>query len=488
MSQHRWDGIQQILLVTGIVLTGVGLLMLVPAIVDALAENPDWEVFTASGAIVLFLGIALALANRTGHPFSLGRRDAFLLTATVWIAVAMAGAIPLAFAELGLDYADALFESVSGLTTTGSTVLIGLDTKPPGVLLWRALLQWMGGIGIIVMAVAILPFLRVGGMQLFQTESSDRSQKALPGITQIAISIGALYAALTALCALALLLAGMSVFDAITHAMTTLSTGGYSTRDHSIGHFDNLAIEIIIIVFMTIGGLTFSLIVAAALGRRRILLRDTQIQTYLLLLAAAIVVLALWRVAAGDADALTALRESAFSVTSIVTTTGFVTTDYGLWGPFAVAVFFMLMFVGGCTGSTSGAIKVFRWQILYQSAIRQVHAILSPHRVRLILYNGGEVNEDVISSVLSFLTLFFLGWIVLALGLSLFGLDFLTATSAAATAITNVGPGLGPIVGPAGTFATMPDGAKLLLSVGMLLGRLEIYTLVVLLFPAFWRD
>lgn len=460
--------------------------MCLPAIADVAADNPDWQVFLTAAVFTLFVGGTLALSSR-GNIRTITPRQGFVLTTTLWLVIPAFAALPFAFADMDLSYTDAFFESMSGLTTTGSTVIRSLDVAPPGVLIWRALLQWLGGIGVIAMAIAILPLLRIGGMQLFRMESSDRSEKAMPRTTQLVAYIAFIYLAASVVCAIAYWAAGMRGFDAIAHAMTTIATGGFSTYDASIAHFDSPVIEYIGVVFMLVGSLPFVLYLRALRGNARPLIRDDQVRLFLLIVIIAIFAVAYYRYETG-VEIGTALREAAFNVVSIITGTGYATADYGAWGSFGLMMFFFLMFVGGCAGSTTCGIKIFRFQVLYATAVTQVRRLLEPHGVYLAYYNRKPIPEEVSASVMAFFFLYVLSYAVIAIALGLIGVDFLTAASGAATAISNVGPGLGPTIGPSGTFATLSDSAKWILSAGMLLGRLELFTVVVLLLPSFWRD
>ena len=460
--------------------------MCLPAIADVAADNPDWQVFLTAAVFTLFVGGTLALSSR-GNIRTITPRQGFVLTTTLWLVIPAFAALPFAFADMDLSYTDAFFESMSGLTTTGSTVIRSLDVAPPGVLIWRALLQWLGGIGVIAMAIAILPLLRIGGMQLFRMESSDRSEKAMPRTTQLVAYIAFIYLAASVVCAIAYWAAGMRGFDAIAHAMTTIATGGFSTYDASIAHFESPVIECIGVVFMLVGSLPFVLYLRALRGNARPLIRDDQVRLFLLIVIIAIFAVAYYRYETG-VEIGTALREAAFNVVSIITGTGYATADYGAWGSFGLMMFFFLMFVGGCAGSTTCGIKIFRFQVLYATAVTQVRRLLEPHGVYLAYYNRKPIPEEVSASVMAFFFLYVLSYAVIAIALGLIGVDFLTAASGAATAISNVGPGLGPTIGPSGTFATLSDSAKWILSAGMLLGRLELFTVVVLLLPSFWRD
>jgi len=475
-----------VLLVNGILLLILAAAMLIPALLDLLVDNPDWEVFLAAAFVTGFAGGALTLTTwNSGQDLSL--RAAFLLTSSTWVVLPAFGALPFVFSELALSYTDAFFEAMSGLTTTGSTVITGLDVAPPGLLIWRSLLQWIGGIGIIVTAIAILPLLQIGGMQLFRLESSETSEKALPSAAQIAATVGVIYVVLTSVCALAMWIAGMSAFEASAHAMTTIATGGFSTSDSSVGHFDSAAVDYVVTVFMIVGSLPFLLYYQVLRGRPLQLWRDAQVRWFVAIVAIVVLGMTVWQVLANQVGALSAFRYAAFNVTSIITGTGYSTTDYGQWGSFAVATFLFIMFIGGCAGSTSCGIKVFRFQVLYATARSQMHRLLQPHGVFVSHFNRRPISEAVMTSVMSFFFLFALCFAVLALLLSLLGLDLLTAVSAAGTAIANVGPGLGPEVGPSGTFQGLPDAAKWLMAAGMLLGRLELLPVLALFTRDFWR-
>jgi trk system potassium uptake protein TrkH len=437
--------LRPIAFVLGILLAILALAMLIPASVDAAIGHPDWQVFTAAAGVTLFIGGALILTSRSGWSgFTL--RQGFIMTNLAWLVTATFGALPFAFSELELSYTDAFFESMSGVTTTGSTVITGLDAAPPGILLWRAILQWLGGIGIIVMAVAVLPILQVGGMQLFRVEAFE-TDKVAPRAAQIAGSIGIVYVFLTGVAWIVLWALGMSSFEAVAHAMTSIATGGFSTSDGS-----------------------------------------SQVRALLGILAVAIALTCLWLWQKDIMDPGGALRYATFNVISIMTGTGYVTADFGQWGGFVLTIMFLLMFIGGCAGSTTCGIKIFRFQVLYATAKVQLSRLMHPNGVFVPYYNKRPIPETVAASVMGFFFLFITSFALLAVALGLIGLDLVTALSGAATAIANVGPGLGDIIGPAGTFAPLPDEAKWCLSAGMLLGRLELFTVLVLLVPDFWRS
>ena len=475
------------LFILGALLAVMSFGMLWPAMAEWVDQGPDGAVFVACFFITVFAGVMLMLGFRPRVKLSLNIQQAFVLTAAAWIVLTMFAALPFSLSSLHLSYVDAFFETMSGFTTTGSSVIVGLDKAPSGVLWWRSLLQWFGGVGIIVMAVAVLPFLRIGGMQLFRTESSDRSEKILPRVQQISVAILTFYGLVSLASTMALWAVGLSFFDAANHMMAAIATGGFSTRDASVGALANPAAEWILTATMFIGGSTFPLWIQSWTQRKWLFLHDSQLRLYTLLILVNSLGLAIWHIVANKAPALTALRDSLFSVVSIVTTTGFVTSDYTTWGNFPIVLIFFLTFVGACTGSTAGGIKMFRLQILYQMARIQLLRLTHPNAVIVPTFNHREISREVINSVAGFVFLYFFCFVVLSIGLGLFGLDLDSSLSGAATALGNVGPGVGELIGPSGNFSTLPDGAKWLLALGMLLGRLELLTLLVLLMPSFWR-
>lgn len=478
--------LRPVLLIIGILLSTLGCAMLLPAAYEVIHNGSDWLVFIASSMLTLFVGIALAIAN-SGKRQDLSIREAFILAIFSWVSLATFGALPFLFSTLELSLANAFFESMSGLTTTGATVITGLDEAPRGILLWRSLLQWLGGIGIIVMALAVLPMLKIGGMQLFKVEGFDTPEKILPRATQISGNLTAIYFIFTVACMIAYYMLGMQWFDAANHAMTTIATGGYSSKDLSIGHYNNIAIEINCMIFMIVGSIPFLLYVKAFRRGPIWVFRDEQVIGFLVTLAFFICVLTFhqsWVNAMAWEDAL---RYSSFNIISIMTGTGYVSTDYGIWSAFAVSIMFLVMFIGGCSGSTSCGIKIFRFQIILAAIGYRVKTLIYPNGMFTATYNGHPVSASVIGSVMIFLFLFVLCFFALSLALELTGLDSVTAMSASASALANVGPGLGAVVGPTGHFGTLPDTAKWLLSFGMLLGRLELFAVLVLFTPSFWR-
>ncbi|WP_028694850.1 TrkH family potassium uptake protein [Pseudomonas cremoricolorata] len=472
--------------IIGIFLITLAVSMTVPMATLVMFERTeDLPSFLWSSLITLGAGLALVLPGRP-EDVHLRPRDMYLLTVSSWVVVCIFAALPFLLTQ-HISYTNAFFESMSGITATGATVLSGLDHLSPGILMWRSMLHWLGGIGFIAMAVAILPLLRIGGMRLFQTESSDRSEKVMPRSHMVAKSIVLVYVGITVLGSLAFWWAGMSLFDGINHAMSAISTGGFSTSDLSLAKWDIPAVHWVAVVVMICGSLPFTLYVATLRGNRGALLRDQQVQGLLGLLVATWVVLGTWYWATTDLHWLDALRHVALNVTSVVTTTGFALGDYSLWGNFSLMLFFYLGFIGGCSGSTAGGIKIFRFQVAYILLKANLNQLIHPRAVIKQKYNGHRLDEEIVRSILTFSFFFAITICVIALLLSLLGVDWMTALTGAAGTVSGVGPGLGEVIGPAGNYASLPDAAKWILAGGMLLGRLEIITVLVLCMPAFWR-
>ncbi|MBE9639162.1 TrkH family potassium uptake protein [Salipiger mangrovisoli] len=467
-----------VVFINGLVLVFFAALM----VIDALIFPDTAKVFALSGALLGTLGAMVSVASSSSF-LGLGRLHTFLLTSSVWMTAAIAGAVPLAM--WSLTPVDALFEAMSGITTTGSTVMSGLDTTPRGIIMWRAVLQGVGGVGFIVTGIALLPILKVGGMQLFRTESSDKGDKELSNAAMFASATLKIYGALMGLCALVYLAGGMSLFDAVTHALTTLSTGGYSGYDASFGHFESAFLQWAATLFMLLGAFPFAWYIR---GIHRRTVRSEQVEAMLITLALVIIGLTVWLVWTSGEAPLIALRMVAFNVVSVVTTTGYATTDYTAWGPFAVVAFFILTAVGGCTGSTAGGAKAMRWVVFSKAARAQLKMIRSPHRVISMKYEGRRIEDDVLAGVITFFVIYMGTFLGLTTLLAFHDLDLATASSGALTALANVGPGVGSIIGPAGNFSSLSDSVKVILTFGMYLGRLEILTVFVLFTPVFWRE
>ncbi len=476
--------LRPVLNVLGFLYVGLATAMLIPAIVDVAQKNADWQAFVFSALLTGMIGMLLSIAVGGSLREGLDTRQTFILTTLSWATLPAFGALP--FLWLGIGYADAVFEAVSGFTTTGSTVLTGLDGLPPGLLVWRSMLQWMGGVGIIVMAIVLLPFLRIGGMQLFQSESSDRSEKIVSRSVELIRLIGLAYLFLTVLCIAAYLATGMELFDAFNHALTTIATGGYSTHDESFGYFKNPASGWVAVVFMIIGALPFVLLIQALRGHPLQLWRDPQVRALLGFLALVSLTLTVYLGINMRFPFEEALLRATFNVVSIVTGTGYALGDFSQWGAPVVGITLLLMFVGGCTGSTTGGIKIFRFLVFFGTVRAHLRRMVRPHRIMSEEYAGTRLTPELSFSVLAFLVVYMGTVGIITVALSFFDLDLVTAISAAATSVGNVGPGLGPVIGPAGHFAPLPDGAKWLLSFAMLVGRLELFTVFVLLDPDFW--
>ena len=470
----------------GILITILGLAVAVPGFVDLRAGHDNAWVFFFNSFVCLFFGGSLVLSNR-GSPVVMQPRQIFLLTPASWFLASAFAALPLYMSDLNLRFVDAFFEGVSGMTTTGATVLSGLDDMSPGILVWRSMMQWIGGVGVIAFAIVLLPYLKVGGMQLFRSEASGHTEKVMPRSTEIVGSLVKIYLLLTALCAVSYFALGMNGFDAINHAMTTISTGGFSTHDQSFGHFDAPSLHYAASFFMLLGALPFVLYIRLFFQNRFMFFKDEQVVTLFLILSSVFVVFTGWLWMNSSYTFGVSLQYVVFNVISIVTTTGYASTDYTGWGGFSILVFLVLTYMGACAGSTSGGMKVMRLVIAAKVVARQFKVLLYPNGTFILNYQGRKLDNKIVLPVLGFLSLYVLANVVLTIALAASGVDFETALSGAATVLANVGPGLGDEIGPAGNFANLPDSAKWLLSVGMIVGRLELLTVLVLLAPQYWQ-
>lgn len=475
------------LFVLGAILNILAMFMLVPLLFSILDESDNQVAFFISAAITSLLGIiALLVGKRSNFEF-MQPRQVFLITATSWTSIGLLSGLPFWLMDHPFNLADAVFEGVSGITSTGASVFSGLDNLSRDILLWRSILNWIGGVGIIGMAIAVLPFLRVGGMRLFKTESSEWSDKAMPRARSLIAMIIYAYIALTFLCFFMYWLFGMDWFNAVNHAMTTVSTGGFSTSDASFAQFDSLSIHWIAIVFMLAAACPFVLFVRLVVNRHFTFLSDTQVKGLLLIVAAVTLILTAHLIFNKDVAPFEALTLACFNVVSIITTTGFASTDYQLWGSLALALFFFCTFVGGCSGSTSGGIKVFRLQIFMGLVKEQIVVAIHPRAVISRRYNNRLISSEIIASSISYMFLMVACLMTIAIILSMTGLDLVTSLTGATTAVMNVGPGLGNIIGPAGNYSAITDTAKWTMAAGMLLGRLEFLTIIVLFSRSFWR-
>lgn len=479
--------IRPVLMATGALVVIIALFMMVAGLASYLVYNEQWQTFVNVGLMSLVLGIFLFLSNRV-QGADLDIRQAFLLTTTVWVVLPAFSALPIYYTA-NISYASAYFEAMSGLTTTGATTITDLENAGRGLLMWRSILQWLGGIGIVVMALSIFPMLQVGGMQLFRMEYAENMEKALPRAAEIGKRITLIYGGLTIACAYLYYIQGMTKFDAVNHAMTTVATGGYSTRDSSMAYFNSESIEWTATLFMIIGALPF-ILYFHLINRLnpKPLLSDAQVRGFFLILFGAVGAMVLYQIIELNWNWHDAIRYTSFNVVSVMTGTGYATADYGLWGTLGMPLFFFLMLVGGCAGSTSCGVKVFRFQVLFEIFKAQRKRLLAPNGVFIPHYNGRPLPSQVEESVMGFFYMYLMLVAITAGILGVLGLDFITALSGAMTAVSNVGPGLGDVIGPAGNFATLPDSAKWTLSIAMLLGRLEIFTVMVLFSRSFWQN
>ena len=468
----------------GILQIILGIFMLIPTIVQFFYQEIDSSFFGASIVTIIF-GTLFFLSN-LDHDKKLNLQQAFLLTSLSWLSIAIFGSLPFIFSSVEFSFTNAFFESMSGITTTGSTIISNLEDMPKAILLWRALLQWLGGIGIIVMAITLMPIMNVGGMQLFKISSNDSTEKILPKSKEIALRLIYIYSGLTIFCGVSYNVFGMNFFDSLTHSMTTIATGGFSNYNESIGFFDSISIEISAMIFIILGSLPFIAYIKFLSGDKKIFYSDIQIKTFIKIIIFSIITLLIYLFFnnMNEID----IRSIFFNVISILTGTGYVNAQFDNWGGFPIILFLALMFIGGCAGSTTCGIKIFRIQILYSLISNQIKKIIYPKGIFVLKYDQNPVDNKFISSIISFIFMYLVIFFIITALLSLTGLDFITSISGAATSISNVGPGLGSIIGPNGNFSSLPDISKWILSLGMILGRLELFAILVLFLPSFWKN
>ena len=468
----------------GILQIILGISMVFPIIIQIIFDELDSS-FIGASLITIIFGTLFFLSN-LDHDKKLSLQNAFLLTALSWLSIAVFSSLPFIFSNLNLSITDSFFESMSGITTTGSTIITDLNSSPKAILLWRALLQWLGGIGIIVMAITLMPIMNVGGMQLFKVSSSDASEKILPKTKEITLRLILIYLILTFLCSFFYNICGMKFFDSLTHSMTTIATGGFSNYNESIGYFNNIKIEIVSMIFIILGSIPFIAYIKFLSGKKNIFYTDTQIKSFIKIIFYSILILFIYLTIFNKSFSDVSLRSISFNVISILTGTGYVTQNFDNWGSFPLIYFLILMFIGGCAGSTACGIKIFRVQILYLFLKNQLKKIIYPRGIFIIKYDNNNVNEKFMASIIAFIYLYIIIFFIITAMLSLSGLDFTTSISGAATSISNVGPGLGELIGPNGNFSQLPDFSKWILSFGMILGRLELFAILVLFLPSFW--
>ena len=468
----------------GILQIILGVFMFIPIIFQFIYSEIDSSFFGASIVTIIF-GTLFFLSN-LDHDKRLTLQQSFLLTALSWLSIAIFGSLPFIFSDLDFSFTNAFFESMSGITTTGSTIISNLNEMPKSILLWRAILQWLGGIGIIIMAITLMPIMNVGGMQLFKISSNDSSEKILPKSKEIALRLIYIYLSLTLLCCATYKFFGMNFFDSLTHSMTTIATGGFSNYNESIGFFNSVSIEISAMIFIILGSLPFIAYIKFINGNKKILINDSQIRTFFKIIFFSIIILSIYLIISDSAELN--LRSILFNIISILTGTGYVNAEFDTWGSFTLILFLGLMFIGGCAGSTTCGVKIFRIQILYLFIVNQLKKIIYPKGIFVLKYDQNPIDNKFISSIISFIYMYLVIFFILTALLSLTGLDFITSISGAATSISNVGPGLGSIIGPNGDFSSLPDISKWILTLGMILGRLELFAILVLFLPSFWRN
>ena len=476
-----------IALVCGTVVCAVGFLLLIPLITEIIYQTDSWQSYAVPILLYLIVGGSLVITNRN-IDLKISTKEAFVITVLSWFLLAILCSTPFIYAASNLSVFDALFESMSGITTTGATVMNGLDNLPKGILIWRALLQWLGGIGIVVIALFILPFLRIGGMQLFHLEGDDPYDKFLPKISSVISKIVFIYLVLTIVLFGLYYVNGMILFDAIAHSFTTISTGGFSTHDQSFAYFESHSILSIAIIFMILGSFPFLVLAQTNIKNPFATLKDHQVKIFLLVLLISISLIYFFAQSFLYGSEIRKLITISFNTISIISGTGFISENFEGWGNYASTLFLILMFIGGCAGSTTGGLKIFRFQILLKFIVIHLKKMLQPHAVIASHFNGRKIQDSTYESVMSFFFIYILTFAMSALLLSFSGLDFLTCFSAAASAISNVGPGLGEIIGPEGNYSSLSNYSKVILIFTMFLGRLEMLTIMVLFLPSFWKS
>ncbi len=478
--------LRPVLYIIGALLSVLSVFMVIPMFINIYIGNPDWNAFFLSIIATSFFGGSLMLSNAC-RDFTLSTRQAFIVTVSSWLIIALFGALPFKLSGVDLSFTNAFFESMSGITTTGATVITNLEEASPGILIWRGMLQWLGGIGIIIMALSVLPLLKVGGMQLFKSEGGGDHEKALPRVTKLALSITVIYTALTFACLFLYLASGLSPLDSFAHALTTISSGGFSTRDGGFMMLQNRGAEFTAFLFMIVSGLPFVLFLRASRGDTKAFTGNAQVRGYISILALTIAILILCMVFIDLIPLTSAIRYASFNAASIMTGTGYSNINTSDLSGYHIAILFFLMVIGGCAGSTTSGLKIFRFQVLASTSKSQIQKLIHPNGVFIPRYDEQRIPKETIMSVLSLFFIFALTFALSTVVLSWLGLDFMTALSAAMACLANVGPGFGDVIGTDGTYAPLPSAAKWILSFTMLLGRLELFTVLVLFSPYFWK-
>lgn len=475
--------------VVGFLIAGASLMMFPPALVSWWYNDGTMKLFLVSAVIVFLIGMLIFLPVRKVRQ-ELRLRDGFLIVTACWLSLALVGALPfILLSQPEISYVDAVFESMSGLTTTGATILTNIEDLPRGILYYRQQLQWLGGLGIVVLAVAILPMLRIGGMQLYRAETPGplKDSKLTPRITETAKALWLLYLGITVLCALAYWLGGMTMFDAVGHAFSTVAIGGMSTHDAGFGWFESPTLEAIATIFMVVAGINFAIhFTSWKRASAQPYFHDPELKVYasLLLGLAVLTTIALYLTGTYGSIGESA-RYASFQVISIMTTTGYTTADFSIWPGFIPIMLICIAFIGGCAGSTCGGMKVIRVMLLYRQAIREIRRLIHPNAVIPVKIGGRKTSPTVMDAVWGFFFLYVASFVMITIILNGVGVEPVTAYAAAAACLTNLGPGLGDV---SANYAGLNSTAKLILSFAMLMGRLEIFTILVLFTPAFWRD
>lgn len=479
--------IRPVVYVIGLVVSCFGAAMILPMLVDLILQNGAWYTFAEAGFLTLLLGLCMALSTKNAVGEGLTIRQTYLLTTGVFAILPVFGALPFIIGPAKLTFTDAFFEAMSGLTTTGSTIMSNLSDQHAGILLWRGMLQWFGGVSVIVVALVFLPLLRVGGMQLFRWDGYDALGNVLPRAAQVTRTVSTIYLCLSGVCLISYLLAGLKPFDAVVYTMATMATGGFGNHDSSFADL-GMAAEYVCVVFMILASLPFIRYGQVMQGQVKPIFKDSQIKSFIAIIVAVVTALFFWQIFANGESYERAFRKSLFNGVSILTGTGFVSADYGSWGSFPVMLLFIVGLIGGCAGSTCCSIKVFRFQLLFAAIWVRIQKMRSPHMIAVPRYESKQVPIEVVKSVMLFLIMFFGTLAVTTILLSLTGLDFITSLSGAATAVGNVGPGLGDEIGPTRNFSGLNDFAKWILSFVMLAGRLELIAVYAVFMVKFWRN
>jgi trk system potassium uptake protein TrkH len=498
MARTSKINLNAILKITGLLLMIEGLFMLSclgfsawysPVSLSSLVLfNPayDFLPLLVSGIVILIIGWSLWLMNRKLDQNSIGKREGYIIVSAAWVIISLFGAIPFVLSGTTPSYTDAFFETMSGFTTTGASIFTDIEALPAGILFWRSMTHWIGGMGIIVLSLAILPILGIGGMQLFVAEVPGITpDKIHPRITQTAKRLWLIYVALTFAQTLLLILGGMSAFDALCHAFGTMATGGFSTKNDSVAGFSPY-IQYIIILFMFLAGVNFSLHYFAIKGKFSKILQNEELRLYSVIILVSALFISLGLIFMQGTPVEKAIRDALFQVVSIITTTGFVSSDYLLWPFFAWFLLFLLMFTGGCAGSTGGGIKMVRINLLFKNSLLELKRIIHPQAILPVRLNGKSISQEIIFNVLAFFLIYIIIFAFGSLLMSFMGLEFESAVGAVAASLGNIGPGLGT-VGPVLNYSQIPDAGKWALAFFMMLGRLELFTVLILLSPTFWK-